>query len=107
MSKNEELRQKWAERVANFRASGQTTTEWCAANDIKVNQLRYWLRKHKKQEEENSSDMATPWLSVGMEHLAGASGSVVVKIGKAVLEVKPGFNKKLLQEVVSALTELC
>ncbi len=30
MNKNDELRQKWAERVANFRASGQTTT--CAVS---------------------------------------------------------------------------
>ncbi|MDS1029687.1 hypothetical protein RDV78_04095 [Bacillota bacterium LX-D] len=42
-----ELRKEWEARVTAFRASGQSTSAWCAEHDIKLPQLRYWLRKFK------------------------------------------------------------
>jgi len=44
----EQLRKQWKTRVADFIASGQTTTEWCAEHNLKPSQLRYWPRKYKE-----------------------------------------------------------
>ena len=47
MEKNE-LREEWASRVRAFRTSGQTAVEWCAVNNLKIHQLKYWLGQQKK-----------------------------------------------------------
>lgn len=36
-----ELQIEWERRIAVFKASDQTQAKWCAANDIKVHQLKY------------------------------------------------------------------
>lgn len=42
MSKTE-LQTEWVRRIANFKASGQTQTKWCVANDMKIHR-RPWGR---------------------------------------------------------------
>ncbi|MDO9580586.1 MAG: hypothetical protein Q7J06_08470 [Bacteroidales bacterium] len=101
----EELRKMWEARVSAFRVSGQSTTEWCATHDIKLHQLRYWLRKYK-----NTENSATPaqWMSIEIDSLGSNHGnSMLVRIGKAAIEVKPGFDKQLLSDLVMTLADLC
>jgi hypothetical protein len=43
-----ELRKEWELRIADFRASGQTQSKWCADNHVKLHQLKYWLKKFEK-----------------------------------------------------------
>jgi hypothetical protein len=31
-----ELRKEWEQRIAVFKASGQTQAKWCEANDLKL-----------------------------------------------------------------------
>lgn len=59
---NIELRKEWEERVTVFKSSGQSTKEWCAANDFKINRLHYWFRKIKK--EDKSTRQKPQWMSV-------------------------------------------
>ncbi|MCZ8517052.1 hypothetical protein O9H85_32805 [Paenibacillus filicis] len=41
MTAKEQLRQQWATRVAEFRASGMTLKAWCAAHNCTVDQMKY------------------------------------------------------------------
>ncbi|WP_223836746.1 IS66 family insertion sequence element accessory protein TnpA [Paenibacillus oceani] len=45
MSTKEQLRQLWAERIVEFRASGMTMAAWCSAHQCSIDQLKYWLYK--------------------------------------------------------------
>ena len=104
----EQLRKKWQARVADFKASGKTTTEWCAEHDLKPNQLRYWLRKYKETNEPLNTQ--SQWLKVEIDDNQVSSchdNTLIVRIGKAVIEVKQGYDKKLLSDLVSTLSELC
>lgn len=101
----EELRKMWQERVLAFRASGQSAPKWCADHDIKLSQLRYWLRKYK-----NTENPAAPsqWLSLEIDGFnSGNSGTLLVRMGKFAIEVKPGFDKQLLSDLVVTLADLC
>ncbi|WP_308160368.1 MULTISPECIES: hypothetical protein [unclassified Bacillus (in: firmicutes)] len=40
-----DLRKEWERRIAVFRASEQTQANWCAANDLKIHQFKYWLKR--------------------------------------------------------------
>ena len=102
-----ELRQKWEARIADFKASGQSGAAWCAANDIRPNQLWYWLKKLKFAD--NSTNTPTQWMSVELNDMdpTNLGKGLLIKVGPAVIEVQPGFNPSLLKEVVQALVVLC
>ncbi|WP_027365909.1 IS66 family insertion sequence element accessory protein TnpA [Desulfotruncus alcoholivorax] len=102
-----EIRQQWEARIAEFRNSGLSGTAWCAANGIIPNQLWYWLKKIRSQE--NPQTTSTKWLPVELNELgpSGQGNGLLIKIGLAAIEVQPGFNPALLQDVIRTLAATC
>lgn len=102
-----ELRKEWSARVAAYKASGQSASAWCAANNLQPRQLWYWLRKHKNIE--TPAVKPSQWLSVEVSELKPNSpqGTLLVRVGQATVEIRPGFNPVLLSDVVRILAELC
>lgn len=103
---NAELRKVWEGRVAAFKASGKSTKDWCADHDLKINQLRYWLRKLKTIDD--STVKQPQWVSVEVGGLKTDSHdkALPIKVGKATIEVSPGFDPELLSDVVRTLADL-
>src|SRR5690606_10254815 len=87
-----------------FRASGMSVRSWCAEQGIKEHQLRYWLRRL------DSDDTQGPrWIPVTLNG-AGPweeARGLVIRIGRATIEVGPGFDRTLLADVVRVLTHCC
>ncbi len=101
-----ELRKEWERRIAIFRASGQTQTKWCAANDLNLHQLKYWLKRI--EDSTSTYESVTKWTSVTIgEASEEISETLQVKVGQASIEVKPGFNSSFLADVVRTLQTLC
>lgn len=100
-----EQQKHWEVQVAEFLASGQSVTAWCAENDVKPYQLRYQVHKHKM---EHNVPVGTPakWLAVEVSDKM-STGALRVNVGRASLEVKPGFDPALLAAVVKTLVTLC
>lgn len=100
---NPDLRLKWEQRIANYKASGQTQVQWCESNNISIHQFRYWakrIRDHHSNIEENH------WIPVVIEDpKADHSKSLRIQIGSASIEIHPGFNPSLLSEVIKVLKE--
>ncbi|GFN21967.1 IS66 family insertion sequence element accessory protein TnpA [Thermanaeromonas sp. C210] len=103
-------RQKlWETRIAEYQASGQSVKEWCASHEgISPRQLWYWLRKYKDQNGV-SLEKPTRWLPVEISESSSGDGgnSLLVRIGKTSIEVRPGFDPALLTQVVRVLIALC
>jgi hypothetical protein len=99
-----ELHMEWERRIAIFEASGETQVKWCAANDLNVHQLKYWLKKIKgpKSTHENKSKF-NPVL---LEETA-TNDTLEIKVGLASVEVRPGFDPSFLADVVRTLKTLC
>lgn len=101
-----ETEAKWAERVREWKASGQTAKEFAASREFKPSTLVYWascLRTgggaHKKQEKRGVRiarvvRVATP-----------TDGAIVVAVGAARVSVRAGFDPEVLRQVVLALGE--
>ena len=106
MTKIEE-RQMWESRVSDFRSSGLSGPQWCAANGVKIHQLRYWTSRFRSTEKK-PADRETQWLSVELEDLRSSRQSNVlpIRVGKATIEVSPGFDPDLLSDVVKTLAVL-
>jgi hypothetical protein len=96
---NVELRSVWMTRMAEFKASGQSVTDWCAEQGLKPSQLWYHLRKEKGPAE------TTQWLPLDIGE--NTESSVTVRVGQVGVEVRPGFDPKLLLSVVITLVGLC
>lgn len=94
----------WAERVALWRRSGQTSREFCEGKDYDNGRLLWWSSELNRRDKiEGVGTKATPQfarvVAVANEDRAG----IVVRVGNADIVVSRGFEASLLVEVVRAL----
>jgi len=103
-----ERQKEWENRIAQYRDSGKSVKEWCVANNVKADRLWYWLRKYKTNKD---APLVQPnqWMPVELsEHSPmEQNNSLTIRVGKAQIEVKGGFDPALLSQVVRALVALC
>ena len=110
-----ELRSEWTTRVTDFKTSGQTAAAWCSANHLKLHQLKYWLRRQNNLSMAAVSTAvkatATParWLSVEVStsEAVNLQSPLLIRVGKATIEIVPGFDPELLADAVQALARSC
>ncbi len=91
----EALRKVWETRVAEFRASGLSVPQWCIKHDLKLHQLRYWLKKFNQ-----GTTPQVQWLPFDLSEPAAIS----IRMAGAVIEVQPDFDPELLLRVVKTLS---
>ena len=46
----EEKAKLWADRIQQYKISGQTCKQWCAENDIPLSTMGYWTRRLAKED---------------------------------------------------------
>jgi hypothetical protein len=100
-----EQQMEWKSRIEAFKASGLNATAWCKLHDLKPHQFNYYLYKDKPQDQ-LVAPAATRWLSVEIEdsEISLNQTSLLVKVGEATIEVKPGFDPALLCQLVRTLS---
>jgi hypothetical protein len=105
--KKSELRDEWEQRMENFMSSGQSTSKWCAANDINIHQFWYWKKRLKTTQ--NPVSESTKWVSIEMDvdSIDQPENKLIVRVGQASIEVTTGFDPNLLTEVVRTLRSIC
>ncbi len=101
----------WAERVAEWRRSGQTSREFCEGKDYTNRALLWWSSQLNRQGD-------PPGVARGGERKNAVAfarvvptsktepGGVVVRVGETEVIVSSGFDAPLLVEVVRALGAL-
>ena len=62
-----ERSKEWETRITAFYSSGQDISAWCEIHNLKVQQLRYWLRKQRTKSQPAAK--AAQWLSVEIKDL--------------------------------------
>ena len=110
---------KWTERVKTWRSSGQTAKAFAQGREFKASTLTYWayrLRQAGQQSSARVEGSATGSAATGEVRMvrvlrtsegsatgAPSSATMVIAIGAARIEVRSGFDRGLLTEVVEAL----
>jgi hypothetical protein len=99
-----ETETKWAARVEQWRASGKSAPEFAQGQGFESSTLRYWASRLKHLPQ----SLAKPVPRVRMLRVRRAPRQMVaepmiVAIGAARVEVRSGFDRALLREVVEAL----
>lgn len=108
MTKEINLR-NWEEKVKDFKKSGLTQKQWCYDNGINLRTFNKWYRIiETKSQNLIKSDLTEPqkWLPIKIEEDI-AEKSLNVRVGNAVIEIKEGFNHKLLSELINLLEAKC
>ena len=119
----QETRTYWAGKVAEYKKSQMSVRAWCRREGIDPSRIWYWLRKerlassgskatsHKtlNNHETSLSTKSTPgvdrqWIALDLSYdAASESGSVTLRMGSVMVDIKPGFDPDHLCKVVRAL----
>ena len=80
-------------------------------NEVSEQQMYYWLRKFRSEEEDAVED-DIQWIQLGRWDRQAAlrttgDSAVRLHIGRAIVEVRPGFDPALLRGVVKVLLGSC
>ncbi len=89
----------WSERVAAWRASGVSASQFASDQGLVVSTLRYWATRL-------SNTPKPQFLRLVTKRAAAPTPSVaelVVEVGAARIRVAAGFDAALLSDVVHAL----
>jgi hypothetical protein len=101
-----ETETKWAERVREWKASGQSAKQF-AEGEFKGSTLTYWASELRKREGSGGGrQRRVPRLRMARvvpKRSAADPEQVVVQVGSARVVVRSGFDAALLRQVVEAL----
>ena len=103
--------EKWKQLLLEYRNSGKTVKEWCQLNKLRRSALYYWMKKLSSNIEE--LDTSVKWASIPIsipipnDQLIPVTNSITLKIGEFSMELKTGFEKSVLKDVLSVVMQLC
>lgn len=106
--KNGTASEIWKQRVAEFLKTNQTQASWCKENNYAPKTFSYWVRRFKEQ----LSPIEKPKVNfmpikVQNETAPTSAAPIVIMIGAASIEIRSGFDSKLLSEIVKTLEAIC
>mgnify|MGYP005844312973 CR=1 FL=1 len=111
---NARRRKLWRDLVADYRGSDLPARKWCENHGVTRNQLRYWLGKMDMASvaPESSEPRSSTWARLEIvedasatalacqESMSPTRSQVSVRVGLATIDVRSGFDPKLLAEVL-------
>ena len=100
-----ETERKWAERVAEWRGSGDTAAAFCEGKDFTAGGLRYWSSRLRRRDEEGRGPRAPRMVRVVRAPAATEAmvAPLVIEVGRVRVGVRGGFDPQVLRAVVDAL----
>lgn len=111
----EEDRKLWTERINDYRISGLTAVKWAEDRQIAVHKLRYYINKFNNENKEKFKDepaikgsVTAKWAPVALEKPIveeKPKDALKITIGKATIEVDPGFDEDTFQSVIRILSQ--
>ena len=102
-----ETETKWADRVRDWKSSGKRAEEFATGRAFKASTLRFWASRLRSApgkaaaSAEREPRVRMALVTTGSRQSVGASLCVVV--GAARIEVREGFDRALLCELVETL----
>jgi hypothetical protein len=99
-----ETRTKWAERVADWKASGETAAAFCKGKDFSPGGLRYWSSRLRKGEQgAPRPEVRLARVVRGARPATTAETPILIEVGAARLGVHRGFDPETLRAVLDVL----
>ena len=96
-------REKWKERIKEWKKSGQTQQQWCESKGYSYPQFKYWKNRIKKENGPLSSEkfQYLPMETAPKGAVANPKELVVViRVGKVEIEIKGEGGQDFLQKLI-------
>jgi hypothetical protein len=108
MKSNSEVTEYWRQHVQAFESSGMARSRYCEHNQIRLYGLDYWRKKFRKSDPANASpDKHWIPLQIHDDQAAERGSGICLRIGPVVIDVKPGFDRELLTDVLRVIGPAC
>ncbi len=94
----------WEDRLAQYEASGSSIAAWCKEQDIRESQFYHWRKKLRNGQPEKTQSVE--WLPLEFQHTKKSrlvADFITVHIGQAKIQIRKGFDRQLLQEIIQVL----
>ncbi|MFI4978387.1 MAG: IS66 family insertion sequence element accessory protein TnpA [Solirubrobacterales bacterium] len=104
-----ETESKWAERIREWKASGQSAADYAQGRGFEASTLRWWASRIGRGAVTGTSATAKPKAAPRVRLVRvvpaakPATRSLTIRVGAAYVEVGAGFDRALLRELVDAL----
>jgi len=98
------LRSIWEQRLAEYEVSGKSIATWCKEQTVRENQFYYWRKKLRT--EQIGKAQPVKWLALNLQTSKQAvptGSSITVCVGQVTVEIREGFDRHLLREIVQVL----
>ena len=93
---------EWAERVSEWRASGQSAAAFCETREYSAKSLQWWSSQLKRRGRLAASNEPQVKLA---RVVRGSRDTIVVQVGEARVEVPVGADRATLDLVFGALRD--
>jgi hypothetical protein len=98
---------RWRRVVEEFQTSGLSRKQFCEVRKIKGHSLDYW-RARFRSEGRSPTTSPTEWIPVRLTEEAKTERcSISLRVGRVEIEVKHGFDARLLAEVLRVVNPPC
>jgi hypothetical protein len=105
---NQEKIQYWQQQVEGFKSSGLTREAYSKENGIRVYQLDYWQRKISRRKKAPATISAKQWVPVKIsDEPIEKDSHVDLWIGRVRVAIRPGFDSRLLAEILRVIGAGC
>jgi hypothetical protein len=97
---------KWADRVREWKASGRSASDYAQGQGFAAATLVWWSSRIRGGALGSEAARATSGSHVRMARVVRAArpaSCLTVRVGGANIEVRTGFDRTLLRELVDAL----
>jgi len=95
--------EEWMQLVKKFNSSGLNVTAWCRENGISKGSFYPYLNKFKALANEPSEQK---WGAIAIPKNIETS-SISLTVANITLNIKSGFDKETLKDILSIVTNLC
>lgn len=90
----------WRERVDGWRRSGDSAAEFAAKGGFAPSSLRYWASRFRRRGSKPTRFVQL----VTASGVASVKPPLLIEVGSVRIHVAPGFDGRLLAEVVQAIS---
>jgi len=98
------LQETWRKRLEGFDQSGMSASDWCEQKGITLDRFYHWRKRFRM--DHSRAPQPDGWAVVevvGPARATGASQTIAVRVGAAIIDVQPGFDPEHLRAIVGAL----
>ena len=104
---DKKLGRLWERRLKEFESSGKSIAAWCKEHSIKENQFFYWRKKLRLNQPEHNQPVKWVPLNIDVNREERpAADSISIHVGQTAIEVKKGFDRELLRDIIKVLHTL-